>query len=481
MQMNHWTPRLAFGFSIIIFACCAENSAIAAQRSTLRVSDNKRFLVHADGSPFVYLGDTAWELLHRLDRKETERYLADRAGKGFTVIQTVALAELDGLNAPNAFGHRPLVDNDPLRPDVRPGPANDYWDHVDYVVEQAESHGLFVGLLPTWGDKWNRKWGVGPEVFNEENARFYGQWLGKRYGDKRIIWILGGDRNIESPLHRRIIVAMALGIKLGCEGRQLVTYHPAGGHGSSEWFHDEEWLDFNMRQNGHAVNFAAFAATGGDYRRSPVKPVIDGEAIYEDHPIAFRPDRFGFSIAADVRRPLYWNLFSGACGHTYGHHCVWQMYSREHEPINKPLLCWQEALRQPGGAQMRHARRLLESRPFLTRIPDDSIIVSHDMTTDAIPGAGKLRVVATRDEAGTYAMIYTPAGRSFRVRQSALRTSEIRAWWYNPRTGKPHEIRKDQISPEYEFTSPDSGEYLDWVLVLDDANAGYPPPGDPLP
>src|SRR3954453_9780780 len=73
----------------------------------LKVSENRRFLVKEDGSPFFYLGDTAWELFHRLDRPEAARYLADRAAKGFTVIQAVVLAELDGLHAPNAYGHTP--------------------------------------------------------------------------------------------------------------------------------------------------------------------------------------------------------------------------------------------------------------------------------------------------------------------------------------------------------------------------------------
>src|SRR6478735_5636776 len=82
----------------------------------LRVSDNQRFLVKADGQPFFWQGDTAWELLHRLNREETSVYLRQRATLGYTVIQTVILAELDGLNVPNAAGALPLVDRDPLRP-----------------------------------------------------------------------------------------------------------------------------------------------------------------------------------------------------------------------------------------------------------------------------------------------------------------------------------------------------------------------------
>ena len=82
----------------------------------LKVSENRRFLVFEDGTPFYYLGDTGWELFHRLNKDETEKYLENRRAKGFTVIQAVALAELDGLNTPNAEGNKPLIDNDPLKP-----------------------------------------------------------------------------------------------------------------------------------------------------------------------------------------------------------------------------------------------------------------------------------------------------------------------------------------------------------------------------
>ena len=81
----------------------------------LRVSDNGRFLVRDDGLPFFYLGDTAWELFHRLSREETDDYLRDRAAKGFTVVQAVALAE-HGFDRPNFYGDRPLHDLDPARP-----------------------------------------------------------------------------------------------------------------------------------------------------------------------------------------------------------------------------------------------------------------------------------------------------------------------------------------------------------------------------
>jgi hypothetical protein len=269
------------------------------------VSENGRFLVNGEGEPFFWLGDTAWELFHRLDRDEVDRYLEDRAGKGFTVIQAVALAELDGLRTPNAYGHVPLIDLDPTRPDVREGPDNDYWDHVDYVVAKAESLGLFVALLPSWGDKWVlMSWGKGPIVFDEANARVFGEWIGRRYAGRSIVWVMGGDRAIASDTHRAIIAAMATGVRAGDGGAGLMTFHPPGGSGSAEWWHDAPWLDFNMRQNGHGVVYTTYARTLDDYRRTPVKPVLDAEPVYEDHPIAFRSSEYGNSVAADVRRPL---------------------------------------------------------------------------------------------------------------------------------------------------------------------------------
>jgi hypothetical protein len=455
----------------------AASSASAAALPRLKVSDNRRFLVTEDGRPFFYLGDTAWELFHRLNREEATRYLEDRAKKGFTVVQAVALAELDGLSDPNPYGHRPLLDNDPARPDVKEGPENDYWDHVDFVVHKANEVGIHVGFLPTWGDKWNKKWGAGPEIFTPDNAAAYGEWLGKRYRDAGIIWILGGDRPIETDAHAAIVRAMASGIRRGDGGTHLMTFHPMGGEGSSTWFHDDAWLDFNMRQNGHVPEFTGrYDKTRADYDRVPVKPVIDGEPIYEDHPVSFKAPELGHSIAADVRRPLYWNLFTGACGHTYGHHSVWQMWAPGRSPVNNPLMPWFEAIDQPGASQMQHARRLLESRPVLTRVPDDTVVVE-DRVPTSVPGAGRYRFVATRDSEGRFAMVYAPAGRPFRVRMTAVRGPRLKAWWFDPRDGKATAIGEFPAEGERSFAPPAAGEALDWVLVLDDVSRGFPPPG----
>ena len=465
-------------FLISTIFCQAQNTAwqgpsVDFKNGKLKVSANQRFLEFENGTPFFYLGDTGWELFHRLSKADAEKYLENRRQKGYTVIQAVALAELDGvLNTPNAEGEKPLIDSDPTKPNEK------YFAHMDWVIKKAEEKGIFIGLLPTWGDKWNKKWGVGPEIFTPENAGNYGKMIGSRYKNSpNIIWILGGDRPVETDLHRQIITEMAAGVREGDGGTHLISFHPTGGNGSAQYFHNEKWLDFNMRQNGHSLSYTErYYMTLNDYNLSPAKPVIDAEPIYEDHPINFKPDQNGHSTSADVRRPLYWNLFSGACGHTYGHHSVWQMWSPNREPINRPLMPWYEAIDQPGAAQMVYGRLLMESRPFLTRIPDNSIIVT-DRVSSSVPGAGSYQFVATRDQEGTYAMVYVPVGRKFSVRMDVIKGKEANAWWYNPRNGSSKLIGKFVNSGTKEFISPEPGENSDWILVLDDASKKYPAPG----
>ncbi|MBM3854096.1 MAG: DUF4038 domain-containing protein [Verrucomicrobia bacterium] len=449
----------------------------AAPAPDLKLGDDRRQLVTADGKPFLWLGDTAWELFHRTTRAEADRYLEHRAQHGYTVIHAVALAELNGLADPTPAGHRPLIANDPTRPDVKDGPDNDYWDHVDYIVRKANALGLIIGFLPSWGDKWTKKWGEGPEIFTPENAETYGQWLGRRYRDAKIVWILGGDRPVENDQHRAIIRRMAAGLRAGDGGAHLCTFHPSGGHGSAEYFHADAWLDFNMRQNGHGAEFTGrYDQTAADYAREPVKPVVEGEPVYEDHPLSFKAKELGHSLAADVRRPLYWNLFTGACGVSYGHHSVWQMWLPGRKPVNNPLLPWPEALDRPGALQMKHGRALVESRPMQRRVPDQEIIVP-DAVPTALPGAGTRRFVAMRDADGTYAMVYAPVGRAFRVRMTKISADRARTWWFNPRDGTAREIGVFPCQGERTFTPPDDGELTDWVLVLDAVAKNYPAPG----
>jgi hypothetical protein len=232
-----------------------------------------------------------------------------------------------------------------------------------------------------------------------------------------------------------------------------------------------------MRQNGHNPEFTGhYDKTRADYDRVPVKPVIDAEPIYEGHPVSFNAKNFGHSVAADVRRPFYWDMFSGAMGHTYGHHSVWSMHAAGRQAVNSPLMTWREALDEPGAFQMGIGRRLLESRPVLSRIPDDSILEPLPVPT-LVPGAGTRHFAAARDTNGSFAFVYVPVGRSFQVNLAKLSGEKIRAWWFNPRDGQAVKIGEFDRSGTREFTPPTPGELLDWVLVLDDVSKGYPIPG----
>ncbi|MES2830347.1 MAG: glycoside hydrolase family 140 protein [Bacteroidota bacterium] len=454
-----------FKLILLFLACMITLHSVGQKKSTsrmqaLKVSANKRFLVYEDGKPFFYLGDTAWELFHRLTLADAELYMENRKQRGFTVLQAVVLAELDGIDEPNAFGHKPMQGHDPDKLNEA------YFKDVDVFVKLAASKGLYIGMLPMWGDKINKSsWGKGPEIFNTQNAKTYGRFLGNRYKDqKNIIWIMGGDRNPRDNKDIEIWRALAAGIADGCGGydKALMTYHPQPKEngGSSTWFHNDEWLDFNMMQTGHCKDGTNYDKISYDYNLTPTKPVIDGEPLYEDHPICFDWKKNGFSNADDIRKLAYWQVFAGAFGHTYGCHAVWQFYSPEREPVNAPQRPWKEAINLPGATQMGYVKKLMLSQSFLDRIPDQTLIAGNN------PKTGEY-CSATRAADGHYAFIYTPTGKSLSLNTKVLKGVALYSKWFNPRTGAFTSVKREVKKPEMTFNPPTSGGAAnDWVLVL---------------
>jgi len=437
----------------------------------ITVHPEGHYLMTERGEPFFWLGDTAWELFHRLNRSEAVRYLANRQEKRFTVVQAVALAEFDGLNAPNAYGERPLIDNDPARPN------EGYFRYVDELIDMAAEHGLYMGLLPTWGDKVTPMWGQGPQVFSPENAHIYGRFLGERYrGQTNVIWILGGDRPAvhEDRDWRPVWRAMAAGIDEGTGGVALMTYHPSGGpHSTSAWLQDESWLDVHMMQSGHGSgrDVPVWERIARDYALEPPRPVLDGEPNYEDHPVNPWPrwdPTNGYFRDHDVRKQLYRSVFAGGCGVTYGHHAMWQFAGERHPPINHADRDWFDALDRPGASQVRHLHMLMVSRPYFSRVPDQGILVSPT-------AVGAHHVCATRDRRGSYAFVYLPLALPVTVQLDVISGQTVQAWWYAPCTGESIAIGQFPASGERTFTPP--GIHPDWVLVLDDAAREFGPPG----
>ncbi len=429
----------------------------------LKISDNHHFLVFEDGTPFFYLGDTAWELFHRLSKEDAEKYLENRREKGFTVIQAVILAELDGLNTPNMEAEKPLINNDPTKINEA------YFKHVDWVIKKAEEKGMFIGLLPTWGDKVDKQWGVGPVIFNAQNARKYGEIVGNRYkGFKNIIWINGGDRSGGGD-NFEVWNALAKGIK-SVDKNHLMTYHPMGYNSSSTWFHNEAWLDFNMMQTGHSErSYTVYSKLMvRDYNLKPVKPTFDGEPRYEDHPHNWKPKELGYFDDTDVRQAAYWNLFTGGFGHTYGCHAIWQMLTPERQPIGFARHTWYDDLDLPGAWDMIHVRKLMESRPFTDRIPFQQIVLNNNQSDTEF-------IAATRGK--DYVMVYIPTGLGASLDLNLCRWPKAKAWWYNCQTGESKDFGEIDTNQTKSFSPETRGKGNDWVLVLDNASAKFKAPG----
>lgn len=458
----------------ILILCLSQIAAALAGAGTqlsrrVEVSANHRFLVTSDGQPFFYLGDTAWALFSCLNREDAAQYLGKRSAQGFTVIQAALT-----FRQTNIYGRPPFLENDPVRPAMTPGsdPASpeqyDFWDHADYIIDQAARHGLYVGLLPVWG---MARPGRSP-AFEKISAEAYGRFLGARYKDKPIIWILGGDQSPEGK--EDLWRAMARGIAVGVTGSEdygkvLITYHPYGYSSSSAtWFHNEPWLDFNMQQNGHKRNWPVYDKISNDYHRAPPKPTMDAEPSYEWHPVDFDLTK-GRINPHDVRTFAYWEVFAGACGFTYGHYLVFPFSGGNRDAGSDAVTKggWLGALDAPAALQMKHLKQLVLSRSYLDRVPDQQLL------SDSFAVADHVRAARGRD----YAFFYTPTGKAFTVRMGRISGATIKAQWYDPRDGTCTAIGVFPNSGTQCFTPPTSGAEMDWVLVLDDATKGSLSPG----
>ena len=293
---------------LLALMAAAGLSAQSEPLPRLRVSENGRFFVKEGGAPFFYLGDTAWCVFTRPTHEAVDQYLKDRASKGFTAIQGVLLI-WDGLTRANPLGQTLLVDKSGAKINEA------FFDNVDYIVNKAESLGMYTLILPIWS-----KGMLGGErsVFDETTGYNYCKLIGARYRNKPVIWMLGGDR--PGAGMEEITRAMARGLTEGGGGTRMISYHPTGRQSSSMWFHNESWLDFNSIQSGHSSQNKNYELVASDYQLKPAKPVIDAESGYENITDGLRQAEPGIKRlgAWDVRRYGYLSVFAGAAGFAYG-------------------------------------------------------------------------------------------------------------------------------------------------------------------
>ena len=442
-------------------------------------STDGRYLMYENGQPFFWLADTAWLLTDRMNLDEAREYLTKRAEQGYTVILFSCLGDDYATHNANYIGEKAFKDADYTVFNPK------YFEHVENIIDIADELGLVVGLLPNWGDKLCELWGYEkPVLHTKERAENYGRYIGNLLKDKEnVVFILGGDRAASGQANgktfdiRNLVKAQAKGIALGISGREdyskcTITYHPSGYQTSSTWFAAEEWLDFNMQQNGHGYD-DVWDRIHKDYLKTPVKPVVDGEPTYDEHWLNFKEED-GLTSDLHCRRYFYHEVFSGAFGHTYGTTGIWSFYDPaipfKYKKEDVPTSSWRKSLDLPSGIQMVYGKNLMMSRPYFSRIPDNSIVL--DLYS------GHKRITATRDKDNTYAMAYSEQGEPIKINLMSIgKGSIVNAWWFNPRTGKAILIGEVEKMPSRVFTPSSKGPGNDWILVVDAPEACYSAPG----
>jgi hypothetical protein len=469
----------------------------------LVVAPDNHHLMHADGTPFVYLADTAW-CATRVNREGIDFYLEDRRAKGFTVIQMISFSfAMNGLVPPNFYGDEFFMGGHPsngepwdwcrlvdwagkrvkrfLGCQTRPGrwqsgPAQlnpAYFVHIDYIIDKAAEKGIYVALLPWWTN-----YDTNETIFDTTAAFNYGNFLGSRYVNRaNLIWVMGGDGPVELHGAGHIWQAMADGIRAGDGGKFLMTWHPTieGGGGPQT----PPYINFLMVQTGHYVfdNPLSYQWITQYY---PVMPVLDGESRYED-------DKTGFSAegpphdAYSTRQAAYWSILAGACGHTFGNLCVvffsddawnasgfWQTSKYQGYTPATSGTRWTLALNTEGQRSMAHLRKLLDSRPFVELVPDQGLV------TDEL--SGEAHIQAARGQ--SYAYVYNATGQPFTVNMGRISGSQVKAYWFDPETGEVIFIgRFDNTGQQIFAPRGNPGRRNDRVLILDDAGKNHSFPG----
>ena len=450
--------------SIILLLVITSN--LFSQNKSLKVSENARFLTYSDNSPFFWLGDTGWLLFSKLSREDVVTYLDDRKNKGFNVIQIMVLHALPEVNF---YGDTACSNNNPAMPICTPNSSYqnpteyDYWDHCDFVVNEAEKRGIFVALVPAWGSI------VKAKQLNSSNVAQYAKWLAKRYQYKtNIIWVVGGD--IRGNVQNEVWETMGKTLKAE-DPNHLITFHPFGRTSSSQWFANSGWLDFNMFQSGHrrydqVEKGDANNSKGEDNWRYvyedlsilPRRPTLDGEPSYEGIPQGLHDTLQARWQACDLRRYAYWSVFAGGFGFTYGNNSVMQFYTKGKGAYGANVP-WPTALNDPGAGQMQHLKNLMLSKDFTSRVADSSIIVG-------ALGHQYDYLATTRGK--DWLMVYDYTGRPFQINGRKLPSQHLKYAWYDPRLG----IYSKSISIEnkdiLDFAPPEEKKNGDdWVLVLE--------------
>ena len=303
----------------------------------------------------------------------------------------------------NANGDKPWLNDDASTP-------NDaYFRHVDALVAFANQHGLVLAMLPTWG-----YYVSDVPAIDAARARAYGRWLGARYRSApNVIWVNGGDRVPTG--FEEVYRELARGLREGDGGAHLITYHPCGWRSSSQFFHKEDWLAFDMIETW--TEWAKIhPAVLADALLSPRKPVVLGEGAYEDGPEYPQ----GPITPLVVRRQAWWTVMAGGF-HTYGQNQMWRM-----EPG------WEKTFDTPGAGHVARMKEIVTSLPWWEMTPDQGLFAT---------GVGSERTLnaAMRSVRGDRALVYLSSQCTFTLHLDKILSKNVRVTWISPTTGERRE------------------------------------------
>lgn len=468
MKKNLLALVAALLMSVAIVHAEAPKTYLPWSNGKLVVSEEGRYLKHENGAPFFWLGDTGWLLPQRLNRDEAEYYLEQCKHRGYNVVQ---IQTVNGVPNMNFYGQSSMPDGFNFK-DINKKGIYGYWDNMDNIIKTAERKGIYIGMVCIWGSP------VARGDMNVDQAKTYGKFLAERYKDNpNIIWMIGGD--IRGDVKTEVWEALAQSIK-AIDKNHVMTFHPRGRTTSAAWFNNADWLDFNMFQSGHR----RYGQRNGDgdypieenteednwrfvdasQAKTPLKPVIDGEPIYEDIPQGLHDPNETRWNANDVRRYAYWSVFAGSFGHTYGHNSIMQFTRPGVGSAYGAKKPWWDALEDPGFNQMKYVKNLMLTFPYFERVPDQSIIAGQN-------GERYDRAIATRGN--DYMLIYNYSGRPMLIDLSKICGAKKNAWWYSAKDGKLEYI--GEFGNGTQAFQHDSG-YMsgnDQVLIIVDAAKNY--------
>lgn len=451
-EVGRWRGRLAGESaggarltSVEIQCVPYEGSNPLYQRGPVRVAPGGRHLEHADGTPFLWLGDTAWNGVIRGDDANWRRYLEMRARQRFSVIQFVA-TDWRG-DSEDAFGEHACASETPFR--INPA----FFQRLDRRVAMINEFGLLAAPVALWT---LLKTDVGQRL-SEESATQLAAYVVARYDAYQVCWLLGGDGNYQKigvERWRRI------GRAVFADGHdRLATLHPCGQNWVGEEFRNEPWYDIIGYQSGHGdgADHLAWLVRGPpakNWGRSPAKPVINLEPNYET---AYGYQHGAVFDDSHVRRAAWWSLLiSPTAGLTYGHDAIWNWnfetgpsegHGNWHGGAVPP---WHTGLDTPGIRSMTVLRGILERLDWPTLRPAPETVINPP------DEQGVTRhVAAARAADGTF-VAYVPAGGLLQCAPGTSLPEPVRI--VDPRSG----AAVSTVAANAIIEMPDS---RDWLVV----------------